>query len=62
MGPIFDLSGTVLWRAITASGETEIFHLKLIAEDWAGVEGRVEAVAADFQSLRHPDLSTALKD
>jgi hypothetical protein len=62
MGLIYDLSGTVLWRAVTATGETEIFHLKLIAEDWAGVEGKVEAVAADLNSLRQPNLAAALKD
>ncbi|MBN9696207.1 MAG: hypothetical protein J0L85_10455 [Zoogloea sp.] len=61
MALIYDLSGTVLWRAITATGETEIFHLKLIAEDWAGVEGKVEAVAADLHSLRQPDLAVPMK-
>ncbi|KAB2968143.1 hypothetical protein [Zoogloea sp.] len=61
MGPISELSGTVLWRAITSTGETEIFHLKLIAEDWAGVEGKVEAVVADLHSLHLTGLPAALK-
>lgn len=57
MGPISNLSSTILWRAITATGETEIFHLKLIAEDWAGVDGKVEAVTADLHSLCLTSLS-----
>lgn len=36
-------------RATTARGETEVFHLKLIAIDWAGVGGTVEAVNAACQ-------------
>lgn len=44
MGPISELSTTAMWRATTATGETEVFHLKLIALDWAGPEGSVEKV------------------
>ena len=44
MGPIFELSTTTMWRATTKTGETQVFHLKLIALDWAGLGGIVEKV------------------
>ena len=49
MGPISELSKASQWRATTATGETEVFHLKLIADDWAGTGGTVEAVSAACQ-------------
>ena len=49
MCPLSDLSRTVQWRATTAAGETEVFHLKIIADDWAGIGGTVEAVNAAGQ-------------
>jgi len=53
MCPISDLSRTARWRATTATGETEVFHLKIIAHDWAGTGGTVEAVkAADRKALQ----------
>lgn len=51
MCPISDLSRTARWRATTATGETEVFNLKLIADDWAGTGGTVEAVNAGNQKL-----------
>jgi hypothetical protein len=51
MCPISDLSRTARWRATTATGETEVFHLKIIADDWAGTGGTVEAVNAAAQKL-----------
>ncbi len=51
MCPISDLSRTARWRATTAAGETEVFNLKLIADDWAGTGGTVEAVNAGNQKL-----------
>jgi hypothetical protein len=51
MCPISDLSRTARWRATTATGETEVFHLKIIADDWAGTGGTVEAVNAADQKL-----------
>lgn len=33
-----------MWRATTVAGETQVFHLKLIALDWAGPGGIVERV------------------
>lgn len=44
MGPISELSTKTMWRATTADGETQVFHLKLIAEDWAGPNGTIESV------------------
>ncbi|MCA0184618.1 MAG: hypothetical protein LCH90_01270 [Proteobacteria bacterium] len=44
MEPISELSTTTMWRATTATGETQFFHLKLIALDWAGPKGSVEKV------------------
>ena len=53
MGPISEPSKASQWRAITKTGETQIFHLKLIAIDWAGTGGTVEAVkAADRKALQ----------
>jgi hypothetical protein len=49
MDPISEPSRTSQWRATTATGETEVFHLKLIADDWAGTGGTVEAVKAAGQ-------------
>ena len=49
MGPISEPSKASQWRAITKTGETQIFHLKLIAIDWAGTGGMVEAVNAACQ-------------
>jgi len=60
MRAISDLSGIVLWRAITATGETQVFHLKLIAEDWAGPGGKVEAVTAIPNPPSLPRLSVTL--
>jgi hypothetical protein len=51
MSPISDLSRTARWRATTATGETEVFHLKVIADDWAGIGGTVEAVNVADQKL-----------
>ncbi len=51
MGPISKLSRATQWRATTATGETEVFHLKIIADDWAGIGGTVEAVTAAAQKL-----------
>ncbi|HRH71636.1 hypothetical protein [Zoogloea sp.] len=42
MGPISELSTTAMWRATTLTGETQVFHIKLIAIDWAGPGGIVE--------------------
>ncbi len=53
MCPISDLSRTARWRATTAAGETEVFHLKIIADDWAGTGGTVEAVNAADQKALH---------
>lgn len=39
-----------LWLATTASGDSQVFYLKLIAEDWAGPGGRVEPVK-DFDTV-----------
>lgn len=44
MGPISELSTAAMWRATTITGETQVFHLKLIALDWAGPGGIVEKV------------------
>jgi hypothetical protein len=53
MGPISKPSRISQWRATTAAGETEVFNLKIIADDWAGVGGTVEAVnAADQKALQ----------
>ena len=49
MGPISKSSRASQWRATTAAGETEVFNLKLIAIDWAGTGGMVEAVNAACQ-------------
>lgn len=49
MGPISEPSRTSQWRATTATGETEVFNLKIIADDWAGTGGTVEAVKAACQ-------------
>lgn len=49
MGPISKPSRISQWRATTATGETEVFHLKIIADDWAGIGGTVEAVNAAGQ-------------
>jgi hypothetical protein len=49
MGPISKPSRTSQWRATTAAGETEVFHLKIIADDWAGTGGTVKAVNAADQ-------------
>jgi len=49
MGPISKTSRISQWRATTAAGETEVFHLKIIADDWAGIGGTVEAVNAAGQ-------------
>ena len=51
MGPISKPSRISQWRATTATGETEVFNLKIIAEDWAGTGGTVEAVNAADQKL-----------
>ncbi|TYC61325.1 hypothetical protein ETQ85_04530 [Zoogloea oleivorans] len=51
MGPISEPSRISQWRATTATGETEVFNLKIIAEDWAGTGGTVEAVNAADQKL-----------
>jgi hypothetical protein len=53
MGPISKPSRISQWRATTAAGETEVFHLKIIADDWAGIGGTVEAVNADDQKALH---------
>lgn len=42
MGPISELSTSAMWRATTVTGETQVFHIKLIAIDWAGPGGIVE--------------------
>ncbi len=58
MSPISELSTKTMWRATTATGETQVFHLKLIAEDWAGPGGRVQAEPE--QQKRHaPDTCSA---
>ena len=49
MGPISKPSRISQWRATTAAGETEVFNLKIIADDWAGTGGTVEAVNAACQ-------------
>lgn len=49
MGPISKPSRATQWRATTATGETEVFNLKVIADDWAGTGGTVEAVKAAGQ-------------
>jgi hypothetical protein len=51
MGPISEPSKASQWRATTKTGETEVFHLKLIADDWAGTGGTVEAVKAADRKL-----------
>jgi hypothetical protein len=51
MGPISKPSRISQWRATTAAGETEVFHLKIIADDWAGIGGTVEAVNVAGQKL-----------
>ena len=51
MGPISEPSKASQWRATTKTGETQIFHLKLIAIDWAGTGGTVEAVNAADRKL-----------
>mgnify|MGYP000908286891 FL=1 len=51
MCPIFKLPRISQWRATTATGETEVFNLKIIADDWAGTGGTVEAVKAADQKL-----------
>ena len=53
MGPISEPSKASQWRATTKTGETQIFHLKLIAIDWAGTGGTVEAVNAACQKALH---------
>lgn len=38
-----------LWLATTATGKAQVFHLKIIAKDWAGPGGLVEPVKS-FES------------
>ena len=60
MGPISKTSRISQWRATTAAGETDVFHLKIIADDWAGIGGTVEAVNAADQKLPAESLDSAL--
>ncbi|WP_296569727.1 hypothetical protein [Zoogloea sp.] len=44
-----------MWRATTVAGETQVFHLKLIALDWAGPGGIVEKAEDLRRNVSSPE-------